>query len=164
MDYRTFMVLIHLTCMNSILIKIAAYAEVASELQSIRKEVFQIEQGVASTIDFDGRDQTAYHVVSYADQTPVGTARIRFLSDQLAKIERVAVLPSHRRHGIGHSMMSAAIAFLDQAKIPETKVHAQVHVAHFYQKLGFQPRGDSFYEANILHIEMARIHPKAEET
>lgn len=143
------------------LLKVVSYSEAAGDIQVIRRIVFQDEQAVSAELDFDGLDETARHIIAYADQQPIGTARIRYLSDQLAKIERVAVLASYRGQGIGRQIMEAAIAFLDQQKVAESKVHAQSYVTAFYQKLGFIPQGEEFYEAGIPHIEMKRYYPGA---
>ncbi|XPM54480.1 MAG: GNAT family N-acetyltransferase [Leptolyngbya sp. IPPAS B-1204] len=145
--------------MSSIVLKVLSYSEAAADIKAIRQVVFQVEQGVDPTLDFDGLDETSQHIVAYLDQKPIGTARIRYLTDQLAKIERVAVLSAHRGQGIGKQIMAAAIDFLDRQNMPESKVHAQSHAAAFYQKLGFQQQGEAFHEAGILHIEMRRSHP-----
>lgn len=149
--------------MNFSTLEITTYPEASSEIQAVRFAVFQVEQGVDVGLDFDGLDETAQHVVVFDQEVPIGTARIRYLSEQLAKIERVAVLSTYRKKGIGRHIMQAAIAFLDQQGIPEIKVHAQSNAVSFYEKLGFRVQGEEFYEAKILHIEMRRICLKAEK-
>lgn len=140
--------------------KITAYTEASADIQTVRRAVFQTEQGVDAAIDFDGLDETAQHIIVSDHETPIGTARIRYLSEQLAKIERVAVLSTYRKKGVGRHIMQAAIAFLDHQGIPEIKLHAQREVIAFYQKLGFELQGKEFYEANILHVVMSRTYPK----
>jgi predicted GNAT family N-acyltransferase len=142
--------------MRNLVLKVVDYSTAATEIQAIRQAVFQREQQVEPSLDFDGLDEIAFHVVAYQDDQLVGTARLRFLSDRLAKIERVAVLSTHRGQGIGQAVMEAAIAFLEQQGIAEIKLNAQVQTRSFYEKLGFQPRGEEFKEAGILHIEMYR--------
>jgi predicted GNAT family N-acyltransferase len=141
-------------------LKITTYAEALTDIQTVREAVFQIEQGVDAALDFDGLDQTAQHIVVFDNEAPIGTARIRYLNENLAKVERVAVLAAYRNKGIGRYIMQSAIAFLDQQGIPEIKVHAQSNAVSFYEKLGFQAQGDAFYEATILHIEMRRTSLK----
>lgn len=145
-------------------LKITTYTEALSDIQTVRQAVFQSEQGVDAALDFDGLDQAAQHIVVFNHKLPIGTARIRYLSERLAKIERVAVLAAYRNQGIGRYIMQSAIAFLDQQGIPEIKVHAQNNAVSFYEKLGFRAQGDVFYEANILHIEMRRTCLKTEKS
>lgn len=145
--------------MPAISLRLLSYDAATADIHAVRKAVFQQEQGVDAAIDFDGLDPAADHIVVYASDQAIATARIRYVQPQLAKIERVAVLAAYRGQGIGRQIVEAAIAFLDEQGISETKVHAQTQVAVFYEKLGFKPQGEEFYEANIPHIEMRRIHP-----
>lgn len=142
--------------MNDRVIKQVAYEAAATDIQTVRTTVFQIEQGVDAQLDFDGLDPIAHHIVAYWNQQPIGTARIRLLSQQLAKIERVAVVAQYRGQGIGQQIMVAAIDWLHQQNIPECKIHAQTAVVQFYQNLGFQPQGEEFDEAGIPHLEMRK--------
>lgn len=137
-------------------LKIVHYSEAATDIQAIRQAVFQVEQKVDPSHDFDGLDEAALHVIAYWNHKPAGTVRIRILDKQFAKIERVAVLSTYRGQGMGQALMETAIAFLDQQHISDIKLNAQVQTKSFYKKLGFQPRGEEFEEAGILHIEMQR--------
>jgi predicted GNAT family N-acyltransferase len=140
--------------MEPITVKVVSYAEAMTAIQSIRYQVFQVEQGVDPALEFDGLDDTAIHLIAAHAGTAIGTARIRYLNDDLAKIERVAVLAAYRGQGIGKEIMAAAIDCLTQKGISQIKLNAQVQARTFYEKLGFQQRGDVFDEAGIAHIEM----------
>ena len=139
-----------------LMLKIVRYAEAMGSIQAIRQTVFQTEQNVDPAIDFDGLDDAAFHVIADWNSQPIGTARIRLLGDRLAKIERVAVLSTHRGQGIGKALVETAIAFLDEQGILDIKLNAQVQTIAFYEKLGFAPQGEEFEEAGILHVEMRR--------
>jgi predicted GNAT family N-acyltransferase len=149
-----------------VLIRVVSYADELPAIHSIRQQVFQVEQGVDAALEFDGLDEAATHLLAYptppietapiATPLPIATARIRTLSKQLAKIERVAVLAEYRGWGIGKAMMIAAIDHIAQQGIPEIKINAQTQVQGFYQKLGFEPQGDVFDEAGIPHIDMRK--------
>ncbi|NJO40195.1 MAG: GNAT family N-acetyltransferase [Cyanobacteria bacterium CRU_2_1] len=149
--------------MSHLILQVVKFADAKEVIQSLRSKVFQVEQKVEPTIDFDGLDETATHILAYYASEPIGTARIRNLNNKLAKIERVAVLSTHRGQGIGKAIMKAAIVYVDSQNIAEIKVNAQLHAKAFYQKLGFEQRGDVFNEAGMAHIEMRRSkHPLAE--
>lgn len=135
-------------------IRVVKYDEAIADIQAVRHAVFQIEQGVDPALEFDGEDEAATHLLAYVDQTAVGTTRMRYLGDRLAKVERVAVLPSHRGQRIGRLLMEEAIAHLRANQIVTVKINAQTHARQFYEKLGFLQVGDEFEEAGIPHIEM----------
>lgn len=140
--------------MTDITLTVLPYLQAKNQIHAIRQQVFQQEQGVAPEIDFDGEDSTATHVLAYCQGNPVGTARIRYLSETLAKVERVAVLLEHRGRGMGKALMWEAIAHLRQHEIPVVKIHAQLQAKSFYEKLGFQQKGEVFLEADLPHVEM----------
>jgi predicted GNAT family N-acyltransferase len=140
--------------MSELTMAIVAYAEAMEAIQAIRQSVFQVEQGVDSDIDFDGLDEQATHIIAYWQKMPIGTARIRYLNNQTAKIERVAVLSSFRGKRIGKQIMEKAIAFLYTKAIPVIKINAQTQAKTFYEKLGFRQQGEEFEEAGIAHVEM----------
>jgi predicted GNAT family N-acyltransferase len=143
--------------MNNLVIKIADFSLDFPAIQHIRSLVFQLEQGVAAELEFDGNDETADHLLAYLDGQPVGTARIRKLNDHTAKVERVAVLKTARGVGIGKQIMVESLAFLRKAQVAEVCIHAQDAVRDFYQRLGFEPEGEIFVEAGIPHVKMRKL-------
>jgi predicted GNAT family N-acyltransferase len=140
--------------MNDLDLKLTPYAAAKPEIQSIRQVVFQQEQGVDPALDFDGLDDSATHILVYADHQPVATARIRQLSDRTLKLERMAVLAAYRGKGIGQQMVQLAIAEGDRQQAPQVKLNAQIQAKAFYEKLGFSAYGEVFEDAGILHVEM----------
>ncbi|NJK47915.1 hypothetical protein HC931_06820 [Candidatus Gracilibacteria bacterium] len=66
-------------------IKQANYQADFTSIETIRRLVFQEEQGVPSDIEFDGLDETAQHLLAYLDDRAVGTIRMRYLKPNLAK-------------------------------------------------------------------------------
>ncbi|MGB3188361.1 MAG: GNAT family N-acetyltransferase [Limnoraphis sp.] len=141
--------------MSDLEIKIVHYAEAVTEIRTIRHQVFTVEQGVESTLEFDG-DDTAQHLLAYLNYQPVGTARIRYLSPQTAKIERLAVLSTARGRGIGRELMQVALEVIASKKVEETVVHAQEYIKQLYHNLGFEQVGERFDEAGISHVKMIK--------
>jgi predicted GNAT family N-acyltransferase len=146
--------LLDIATANVLKIQIASAGNPA--IRDIRTRVFHHEQGIDPALEFDGYDDTATHFLAYADTLPVGTTRLRHLSDRTAKIERLAVLPHWRRRGIARQLMETAIAHLERDRVAQIVVHAQAYVVPFYQKLGFQLVGKPFEEAGIPHHRLER--------
>lgn len=142
--------------MSDLTVKVVTYSEELAAIKMIRTAVFQTEQGVDPALEFDGEDEGAIHLVAYRHEQPIGTARIRMISDRLAKLERMAVLSQYRGQGVGRQIMERAIGFLKSKNIPEVKMNAQIQAQPFYQKLGFSAHGQEFEEAGIPHIEMRK--------
>jgi predicted GNAT family N-acyltransferase len=128
------------------------------DAQKIREEVFQKEQCVLATLDFDGEDDNSFHFVAYNDDNePIGTARVRlFDKGKTAKIERLAVLPEYRKSGVGRAIMESIDEYLQNRHIEKAYMHAQKLVKEFHKKFGFFEVGEEFNEADIPHVRMEK--------
>ena len=119
----------------------------------VRRQVFIREQGIAEDLVFDGNDREAVHTVVKDGEKAIGSARVQFLADKQAKIERMAVLKRYRRKGVGKEMLR----FLDTAwkgkQVQQVIIHAQLEVVPFYKSCGFSEVGLPFLEAGIKHIK-----------
>jgi predicted GNAT family N-acyltransferase len=142
--------------MKQISLELVDYTDKISEIKPIRIQVFQVEQGVDPALEFDGLDETAEHILAYLDNQPVGTIRIRYLDNQLAKIERLAVLSIARGQGIGRKLTEKAIEVIEQKEISRVMIHAQEYVKGLYEKLEFEQVGGIFEEADIPHVKMIK--------
>ncbi|MEO1376740.1 MAG: GNAT family N-acetyltransferase [Cyanobacteria bacterium J06635_10] len=141
--------------MSEITVKVLDTEEFAV-IENIRKRVFQDEQGVEVKLDFDGKDEICQQLIAYLDCAAVGTARIRYLDEKTAKIERLAVLSSARGKGIAKKIMLHAIDAIASENIPEVMVNAQEYIKGLYLQLGFQQVGTVFQEAGIPHVKMIK--------
>lgn len=122
---------------------------------AIRRAVFVVEQGVSETLEIDGRDDEARHLLALRDGDPVGTLRLRWVDDgRVAKIERVAVLPPARGAKVGQILVEAALALARTAGAEAALLHAQTVVQGFYARLGFVACGPEFIEDGIPHVAM----------
>lgn len=123
---------------------------------AVRRDVFIDEQGVDTAEEFDGKDDSAIHFVSYVDSEPVGTLRVRFPDPAVAKVERVAVLKQYRRRGFGRRLMAAAEAHASEQRCRQVVLHAQTAVEAFYEQLGYETVSGVFDEAGIPHVKMRK--------
>jgi predicted GNAT family N-acyltransferase len=137
-------------------IKIADSTPEITAIQAIRKAVYQIEQGVDASLDFDGKDESCDQLIATLDREFVGTARIRYLDQKTAKIERLAVLQIARGQGLGKQLMEKALEVAASKNIPKIVIHAQEYIKGLHQQLGFVEEGDVFEEAGIMHVKMRK--------
>jgi predicted GNAT family N-acyltransferase len=142
--------------MDSLKIKTVQYQDSMVAINQIRTKVFQVEQGVSAELEFDGWDTSATHFLAFVNGKAVGTARIRAINEDTAKIERLAVLPDYRKQGIGKQLMRSALSTIAQQDKSLAIVHAQAYIAQLYQQLGFEIVGEQFNEAGIPHVKMIK--------
>ena len=122
----------------------------------VRRQVFIEEQGISEDIVFDDHDGEALHMVVKDGERIIGTARVLFLADNQAKLERMAVLKPFRRKGIGRRIISFLDADLRNKQVEQVVLHAQLEVVAFYKSCGFEESGLPFWEAGIKHLNMQR--------
>lgn len=124
----------------------------------IRRRVFIEGQGVPEDRELDGRDAEATHLLARDSDTAVGTARLRAYAGDppTAKVERVAVLEPRRGEGWGARLMAAVERQAREQGYERVLLHAQVPVVAFYERLGYEVRGEEFEDAGIPHREMTK--------
>ena len=142
--------------MSNLVIKSAELPQDLPAIESVRKAVFQVEQGVEAELDFDGLDEISEQIIAYLNNQPVGTARVRYLDNGTAKIERLAVMPTARGLGLGKQIMEKALEVAAKHNIYEVIIHSQQYIMGLHQKLGFEPEGEVFEEAGIPHVKMRK--------
>jgi len=123
---------------------------------AIREAVFVDEQKVDVSLEFDGLDDDAEHLLATLDDDAVGTLRLRIVNQDTAKIERVAVIKNARGRSIGAALVKAALTRLQERGFQQAKLHAQTYALDFYAKLGFAAYGEVFDEDGIPHRAMQR--------
>ena len=124
----------------------------------IRKEVFVEEQGVPLADEFDEFDKLygqCDHVLVYYDEQAVGTGRVRVV-DGLGKLERICILKSYRKYGLGKKIIQTLEEIAKEKGIAKVKLHGQTHAEEFYKKLGYMTSSDVFTEDGIPHILMVK--------
>lgn len=132
------------------IIKISLPADLEKAF-AIRVTVFVEEQQVDRSLEYEYEDEST-HFLATIDGQAVGTARWR-TTEKGIKLERFAVLPKYRQHGVGAALLKAVL----EEVLPTDKkiyLHGQTRVAGFYSKYGFAPYGPEFEEAGIQHYVM----------
>ncbi|MFW5949740.1 MAG: GNAT family N-acetyltransferase [archaeon] len=122
----------------------------------VRWTVFVEEQGVDPDIEIDEHEDEAIHFVAYAEDEPVGAARLREPEPGVGKVERLAVLQTHRGNGLGEALMNAVEREARERGLTTLILHGQLRVAEFYEYLGYERVSGEFMEAGIPHVEMVK--------
>jgi predicted GNAT family N-acyltransferase len=142
--------------MSQLTYKLATGEAELQEALEVRRKVFVREQGIAESLVCDGHDHEALHTVVKDGKRVVGSARIRFLGNNQAKLERMAVLKPYRHRGVGRQMLLFLEPVLRGKQVQHIIIHAQIDVVPFYKLCGFDEVGSPFWEAGIQHIKMRK--------
>lgn len=128
------------------------------EMLRLRSEVFVVEQQCVFQ-DIDGFDAQAMHLLGVQHGELQAYARcfgpgVKFAE---ASIGRVLTRQSARGKGMGHALMAQAISAVSQVWGPQAiRIGAQMQLASFYAKHGFEDVGKTYLEDGIPHLEMLR--------
>jgi len=126
------------------------------EAFEVRRQVFVREQGISEGLVFDEHDKEALHMMVKDGDRVIGTARVQFLTNNQAKLERMAILKRYRSKGIGREMLLFLDAVWKDKQVQQVIIHAQFEVIPFYKLCGFDELGLPFREAGIKHIKMCK--------
>lgn len=141
----------------------AASAAELAVLFRIRHRVFVQEQGLFNGRGGPGHDRDAHdddpatiHVVGLADGVIGGTVRLYPLGggDGRWKGDRLAVLPEHRRHGLGAPLVRFAVAAAGACGGREMEAYIQPANVAFFEWLGWRRVGGLVRYAGISHQRM----------
>jgi predicted GNAT family N-acyltransferase len=135
---------------NDFMVRPASWKDERRIIMAIRREVFIEEQHVPETLEWDGQDATALHVLALYDGTAVGTGRLLYTG----QIGRMAVRRELRNRGIGTFIMHELIKLSRERNINCLFLNAQAQAAEFYRKQGFIRKGEVFDDAGIVHCRM----------
>jgi len=132
------------------------YHALCPDAAMIRKTVFMEEQGFLN--EFDQTDETAFHLVLYADGAPAAVARLFAQQNHEAYIVgRIAVLPRYRSLHLGSRILKEAEQCAKQNGARTLALSAQCRVQPFYQKNGYTATGDVYFDEFCPHIHMEKI-------
>ena len=119
--------------------------------QAIRRKVFVEEQHCPADIEYSHEDESTNFLALW-DGEPCGAARWRQTENGF-KLERFAVLPSYRNKNVGAALLKAVLADLPKMD-QKIYLNAQVGAINFYLRHDFEPVGERFEEAGIMHQQM----------
>lgn len=126
------------------------WSEHSDEITHIRNIVFVKEQCVPKNIEMDGKDVDCDHFLICKKNEPIGTARLQ----SGGKIERVSILKTERKKGLGTKLMKFIINSARKKDLEKVYLHSQMDSIDFYKSLGFETKGGMFQEAGIKHVLM----------
>lgn len=123
------------------------------DIIKLRTTIFIKEQGFNN--EFDEIDKTCSHIVLYDNNTPIATCRY-FYENKNYHIGRVAVSKDYRGRHLGSEIMQIAEKEVKNEGGNTIEISAQVRVASFYKKLGFNEVGNIYLDEFCEHIKMIK--------
>lgn len=129
---------------------------------AIREVVFIEEQSVPESFERDAEDAIAFHALASEHKHAIGTGRLLPVQrpegeiGTWGRVGRMAVLQSHRKHGVGSMLLKTLEAEAIRRGYAGVLLHAQLAAVEFYKRHGYEPHGAVFEEAGMPHLEMKK--------
>lgn len=130
------------------------------QLMSVRVKVFCCEWRIPESLEFDGRDPDAQHVLAYDEEgeQPVATGRL-LMNGELG---HVAVLIPQRSSEVGKEVVTALLDIAKQKQLDSVCITCALDAVDYYQGMGFKPLGNVFMEAGIARQKLQCATSRAE--
>lgn len=113
-------------------------SELIAHAQTIRQQVFVIEQNIPQALDLDGLDESSSHALVKSNGSLVATARLSHIDTGHAVMARVAVLEEFRGSGVASKIVNAVMAYARKSGVRSIEIHAHQYLRAYYEKFGFQ--------------------------
>lgn len=126
---------------------------------TLRGVTYLGEQRAPYSEEYDGNDLVAAsHLIAWRGSEPVGVLRLRWFAE-FAKVERAAVLPTFRRHGVMRALMQEALSYCARRGYRRVLGHAQLNRVAYWRSHGFRvrPGRPSFMFSDYEYVEIE--HP-----
>lgn len=137
-------------------VQVGDWTALGTDARAVRTAVFVEEQRIPKDLEHDAADLSAVHVVARNRLgQPVATGRlIPGGTPGVSQIGRLAVNRVLRGGALGKQVLQALVDAARARGDREVMLHAQRSAIGFYDRLGWQRRGEAFEEAGIPHQEM----------
>ncbi|CAK1861943.1 Acetyltransferase [Vibrio crassostreae] len=112
--------------------------ELIMKAQSIRHQVFVVEQSIPQILDLDGLDPVSHHALITDEDNLVATARLHIDKSGHSTMARVAVLQPYRGSGIASEIVMVLLKHASEHGAKVIEIHAHQYLKNYYEKFGFE--------------------------
>ncbi len=113
-------------------------SELIKLAQSIRYQVFTLEQQIPTELDFDGLDEESIHALVTEQGEPIATARLTVKEDGSSIMARVAVTEAYRGVGVASKVVQALMDHAQNIGVESIEIHAHGYLRKYYERFGFE--------------------------
>ena len=126
------------------------------EMIDLRLEMLRKPLGLNFSEDELESEKSEIFIASYDDDEILGCCVLRPVDDQTVRLRQMAVKDEQQRKGIGASIIAFAENLAKDKGYRYIIMHARDTAIGFYEKFGYQLKGDQFTEVNLPHHIMEK--------
>ncbi len=126
------------------------------QMVQLRDEMLRKPLGLSFNDEELMEEKNEILIASYDDDEMLGCCILRPLDNETVRLRQMAVKDELQRKGIGASIISFAENLARDKGYRFIIMHARDTAIGFYEKFGYQIKGDEFTEVNIPHHIMEK--------
>lgn len=133
------------------------HASVAYALTiALRDRILRQPLGLYFTPEQLAEEAEEYHLTAWEGNRLLGCLVLKPVDAFSVKMRQVAVLEEAQGRGIGRMLVDWSEQFAREHLFKELVLHARDTAVPFYEHLGYELVGDTFYEVSIPHRKMRK--------
>jgi N-acetylglutamate synthase-like GNAT family acetyltransferase len=126
------------------------------EMVALRDEILRKPLGLHFSEEYLEAESNDILIACYLKGVMAGCCILRTISEDVLQLKQMAVRGSFQNEGIGLKIISFAEETARNIGHCRIFMHARKEVKGFYEKAGYETRGDEFEEVGIPHIMMIK--------
>ena len=132
-------------------------SEEYQQMVLLRYEMLRRPLGLNFTSDELDKEQDDILIGAYEEEELLGCCMLTRVSEDAVRLRQMAVHQKLQGKGIGASLMRFAENLARDRGFRSLIMHARKTAIGFYEKQGYQTKGDEFLEVTIPHYVMEKI-------
>ncbi|WP_207531916.1 GNAT family N-acetyltransferase [Desertivirga arenae] len=126
------------------------------EMVELRHNILRKPLGLHYSEDYLAEEKNDILIGAYKKDQLLGCCILRIVSDEVVQLKQMAVAVEAQYTGIGSQIISFAEETARNIGHGRIFMHARKIAVTFYQKLGYQIRGEEFEEVGLPHVLMTK--------
>lgn len=126
------------------------------QMVKLRDDILRKPLGLTFTPEELESEKDNMLIAAFEDEQLLGCCMLVEEIPGTVRLRQMAVLNDLQGKGIGRALMNFAENIARDRGYKILRMHARVHAVGFYEKVGYQVRGDQFVEVTIPHYVMEK--------
>src|SRR5215216_856581 len=126
------------------------------QMVQLRNDILRRPLGLSFTPEELEKEKEEILIGAFEEEKMLGCCMLITLDPATVRLRQMAVLNNVQGKGIGRALMQFAENIARDRGFKKIIMHARKSAAGFYEKLGYQVRGEEFEEVTLPHYEMEK--------
>ncbi len=131
-------------------------SEEYKQMVQLRLQILRQPLGLSFTHEELLKEKDEMLIAAFDDEEIMGCCMLCPVNENTIRLRQMAVQNQVQRKGIGASILSFAENIARDKGYKKMMMHARLAAMGFYEKFGYKPNGQEFYEVDLPHYLMEK--------